>query len=314
MSLCLMRSKGGDPMTTTQHPERRAGQRYKDRFGVVYVLTRPLDGERWESRSSMGGIEFPLTVQIGACHWLNLALIADAPPVAPKVDRAGCSWHCGMRMEDILSNHPMRLIGQTAWLKSEGATPTTGIRWCSSACRLHQRPPLELKPAETGKQDFCCHCGTLLGNRVARRLSATSVAHEDCCMPAETIDVVKMRAKCGKEVGVLNDGVSGPSWLSGHEAVCAKCKPPVPEAPKAIGPVCRLKGIEPHVCDGAVATRIMRGLPVGLYCEQAYRTREASITQLTRNTTGTPYAGPERIAKPKLAVDWIWDTLPDGSR
>lgn len=75
--------------------------------------------------------------------------------------------------------------------------------------------------------------------------------------------------------------------------------PPAQEAPKV--PTCRLVGVGPHGCDGAVAMRIMRGLPVGMYCETAYRTREASITQLTRNATGTPYTGPTRLPRPVLA-------------
>jgi hypothetical protein len=60
--------------------------------------------------------------------------------------------------------------------------------------------------------------------------------------------------------------------------------------------ICRLAGIGPHACSGGVARRIMRGLPVGFYCEAAYCVREALITQLTRNAAGTPYAGPARLA------------------
>jgi hypothetical protein len=85
------------------------------------------------------------------------------------------------------------------------------------------------------------------------------------------------------------------------KSLCKQCDVALDEAygnkspSKAPTPVCRLVGIGPHVCDGAVATRIMRGLPVGLYCESAYMTREASCAQLTRCATGAPYAGPERI-------------------
>jgi len=76
---------------------------------------------------------------------------------------------------------------------------------------------------------------------------------------------------------------------------------PAQEAAKA-GPKCRLVGIGPHVCSGGVAMRVMRNMPVGLYCETAYRTREATIAHLSDvYSTGTRYEGLSRLPRPKLA-------------
>jgi hypothetical protein len=135
----------------TKHPERRAGQVYKDRFGFQYVLTGEQDG-RWMSRIVGMSVACP----IEAMHWENLALVADAPatpqPSAPVVDRAACEAWCGMV-------YGTQTVPLSAFLNPDdpiGKWKRGG--YCSKQCADNRHPPLAAQPAEA-KACYRCLVG-----------------------------------------------------------------------------------------------------------------------------------------------------------
>lgn len=150
---------------------------------------------------------------------------------------------------------------------------------CSPLCGLTRKAFMD-QPSIFGPKFRACFGGPDFG------FVFCSKACADRFVPTLPAAPVTTGAKCPSCLGCSK---RAPLTMN----LCDDCKPAANDLGTAtkVGPVCRIKGVGPHVCDGAVATRVMRGLPVGPYCEQTYRTREESIAHLTR-ATGTPCASP----------------------
>lgn len=83
--------------------------------------------------------------------------------------------------------------------------------------------------------------------------------------------------------------------------------PPAQEAPKA-GPVCT-NGRDCLAPTAPVLVRVLRDERQPM-CDLCYLHLETNLGKMMRGeSTGTPYTGPERIAKPRLAADWVEDCL-----
>lgn len=284
--------------TETTHVERRAGQRWRSSDvlgGKPYIIEGTL-----ARREDFGGNLGPGWRIIGATkngesrddgeyvfydlNWDDrgraMALVADAPPAAPKVDRAACKAWCGMRQDASRDYGRMAAEG---WPEVNGPGGEADRWWCSPGCVKALVPPLESKPAE---------------------LAIPGLMKK----PAETVKRSRIIA-CGH--GMPSDECN---WCDTVREVIAA--PPAPEAPKAIGPVDQPRCTWSHVsaCAGPIELRhVSQGLlsPQMRWCEGHYLESER---RAFGGGTGTPYTGPERLPRPQLAADWVEDCLPESWR
>jgi hypothetical protein len=87
---------------------------------------------------------------------------------------------------------------------------------------------------------------------------------------------------------------------------------PAQEAPKA-APVCT-NGRDCKTPSAPVLERVLRD-EMQPMCDRCYLEVERNLERLMMfESTGKPYAGPERLPRPQLAADWVEDCLGDVRR
>jgi hypothetical protein len=146
--------------TTTQHPERRAGQRWRHEWDKLeFVLSKPLGlsttgKEQWESTA--GRIWY-----FGKGELTSLTLLSDVPAAAPLA--AVCKAPEWCDFDDAPDSKDPRI---QVYVKAKDGN--YGVRrghriYCSETCA----PPLAAQPAETKRPEVlatvggkCPLCGT----------------------------------------------------------------------------------------------------------------------------------------------------------
>jgi hypothetical protein len=255
-------------MTTTRHPERRAGQRWRAEFHTDrdwqcdYTLTKRNEDDNMWFATSDSGIE---NCNLLDGMWTDdhgfftMTLLSDVPAAAPlAADRTKCRWYCGMTMNAIYEDDRQVILGE----KFHAYDPRTNAdqRWCSPACRDARLPPLAAQPAETKR----------LGCEYSQ---------------------------------VCGDG----SYLCGHHRRTDEASQPAPQpAPAKPEQRCMWKHATTP-CAGPFAERY-----VGMagkreshgWCEGHYLEYERQA--YARPASGTPYTGPERLERPRLAHSSTW--------
>lgn len=235
------------------HPERRAGQRWK-----MTNLVRPFTGLTvegtlvdlspegyWNLRDVVRSEGDPEN----SCLWESnftdgkhqCVLLSDAPAAGP--DRSGCKAWCGMECMAIYAvGGALERDYMVARDFAHGV-----LRWCSPDCCDARVPPLPVTPE-------------------AKPMTADTAAHNRAAIVVTPF----------------------------------KSAPPAQEPPKA--PVCVRAG--KHPCLGPVLKRVIghaEDAPVAaFYCENAMLAWEVRARDNTVHT-GAPYAGPERLPRPKMA-------------
>jgi hypothetical protein len=262
--------------TTTQHPERRAGQRWRHEWDKLeFVLSKPLGlsttgKEQWESTA--GRIWY-----FGKGKLTSLTLLSDVPAAAPLA--AVCKAPEWCDFDDAPDSKDPRI---QVYVKAKDGN--YGVRrghriYCSETCA----PPLAAQPAETKRPEVlatvggkCPLCGTAVpfdhihvcGGSLRKPAPQPAPACAHGCSDTQANTACPTH---GKPAPAEDD-----FWFTDNEG-------------KKRGP-----------------------FSTGLEADSAgvdYRNWMSA-------QTGTPYTGPERLGRPKLAHSYGVedDCLPEAGR
>jgi hypothetical protein len=253
--------------TTTQHPERRAGQRWRHEWDKLeFVLSKPLGlsttgKEQWESTA--GRIWY-----FGKGELTSLTLLSDVPAAAPLA--AVCKAPEWCDFDDAPDSKDPRI---QVYVKAKDGN--YGVRrghriYCSETCA----PPLAAQPAETAHGE-CCEPGCSVG------------------CPAQSAPVSYF-LPCGYRISAPSPAAAADA-KSGHVANCAKgCNPmltPTQIAPQPAPAKLPCPGCRKAICIGEY-----------LSCREVALHHREPLGTMTLTESDVP----ERLERPKLAHSAMW--------
>lgn len=203
-----------------------------------------------------------------------VALVDGEPRI---VDGSGRAYAYGPNDRDVGHMWTLLDVPAAAPLAADRCKAPEGYTQCILKCG-------NWKPAGFGR---CATC-----NR-----KATGYANSKCTdwtppLAAQPAETLPLDAPCPGQCGGGAADDNGP---------CAKCKPAPQPAPAT--PVCCTKDKEATACGGSILKRIIcHDVPPILMCDAHWMLRESRMVE----GAITPYTGPERLERPRLAHSSMW--------
>lgn len=263
---------------------------------ITEAKAEPASGQSWEYRSDSFRCQSILTKLVGDTWWgiegdgrerpfapigsfgePMFSLLSDAPAAAPlAADRTGCKAWCGRT--DQRPGYGDNLGGGREWQPdfrywdvADGDIPAALVgkpMWCTGDCRDARLPPIAAQPAETKLP--CHHCKAI----VEASADAVMVMCAECVTAGHSF---------GKNKPAPQPAPAKPHDFS--DPYCAR---------RFNGNVVRL-----CVSCGAFDKDDLREVACRVIPE--WRERYEANGPWRRDQAGTPYTGPERLERPKLA-------------
>jgi hypothetical protein len=218
-----------------------------------------------------------------------MTLLSDVPAAAPlAADRAGCKAPTWCDFDDAPDSKDPRI---QVYIKAEDGN--YGVRrghriYCSGTCA----PPLAAQPAETKPIE---ECGYPIGSDKAP--CVYSKGHGGRHWPA------------GPNGERASKPAPQPAPACAHgcgdvqvNTACPTHGKPAPAKPvRCIG----IAASSAHECRGPSLVRMV-GAIRGVMCERWMMTLETKASDWTPNSGLTPYTGPERLERARLAHSSMW--------
>jgi hypothetical protein len=214
-------------------------------------------------------------------HAWVMTLISDVPAAAPlAADRTKCKAFCGHPAESAVYLDAEEAIHSGTAFTIDGPGWTHKLpAWCSQRCRNSRLPPLAAQPAETKLRCPGCQTPTArLGGFCSRSCEKSQPAPQ----PAPAC-------------------AYGCSDTQANTARPAHGKPAPAKAVRCIG----IAASSAHECRGPSLVRMV-GAIRGVMCERWMMTLETKASDWTPNSGLTPYTGPERLERARLAHSSMW--------